>query len=446
VDKKTILIISEHPADFYSLTAALDRADPARFHPVTVNTRDQPVDALMDPMNDSVILAYTLETEYLLRLAQKKNLSVPIIVLIDQESEAQVGKLKDAGATDYIVRGLISDDMLHRILDYSMVLNHVTLQHAQVVEQQRIERAAQQAGEHLQSVTEAVGNGVVHTTPAGVGESRPGSAATLERPPGASAGMESKSTPTQASKAALSHTPTGRWSASPWSASPWKAAILALIVVILLVCAALLSQRLDSESRLSRLEASNDILSQQVLQLHSDLTQTKLVPAVPEITPPGPADTIEVFTTPPAPESPPPLQAVTTPTFVAAEQEPDQASQVQLQDPAGTVTVTAAAEIVEPVMVDEGISDSVPITGITAVTSGAWFINMGTFSSEGAARRFARSLGPTAHQLELQPVLVGGRELYRVRLVDLPSAEAAEEVATDYQIRLGGSRPWVGRD
>jgi len=446
VDKKTILIISEHPADFYSLTAALDRAEPARFHPVTVNTRDQPVDALMDPMNDAVILAYTLETEYLLRLAQKKHLSVPIIVLIDQVSEAQIGKLKDAGATDYIVRGLISDDMLHRILDYSMVLNHVTLQHAQVVEQQRIERAAQQAGEHLQSVTEAVGNGVVNTTPAGVGESRPGSIAALGRTPDASGGTENQSTPIRASRAALSPTPASPWSASPWSASPWKAAILALIVVVLLVCAALLNQRLDSESRLSRLEASNDILSQQVLQLHSDLTPTTLVPAVPDISPPGPADTIEVSTTPPAPESSPLIKAVTTPTFVEAEQKSDQATQVQLQDPAGTVTVTAAAEVVESVMVDEGISDSVPITGITTVTSGAWFINLGTFSSESAARRFARSLGSTAHQLELQPVLVGGRELYRVRLVDLPSAEAAEDVATDYQVRLGGSRPWVGRD
>ncbi len=62
MNKRTVLIISEHAADFYSLTAALDRAEPNRFKAVTVNTRDQPVDALMDPGNDVVVLAYTLET------------------------------------------------------------------------------------------------------------------------------------------------------------------------------------------------------------------------------------------------------------------------------------------------------------------------------------------------------------------------------------------------
>ena len=58
---KKILIISEYAADFYSLGAALDRAENDRYQYVTVNTRDQPIDSLMDPSNDAVILAYTQE-------------------------------------------------------------------------------------------------------------------------------------------------------------------------------------------------------------------------------------------------------------------------------------------------------------------------------------------------------------------------------------------------
>lgn len=142
---KKILIISEYAADFYSLGAALDRAGNDIYQYVTVNTRDQPVDSLMDPSNDAVILAYTEETEYLLRLAEKKDLSLPIILLIDPGIEAQAERLKAAGATDYVVRGFISDDTLHRVLDYTIVLSHLKSQRDQLVRQQQIERSVHKA-------------------------------------------------------------------------------------------------------------------------------------------------------------------------------------------------------------------------------------------------------------------------------------------------------------
>jgi DNA-binding response OmpR family regulator len=123
---RNILIISEQRGDFTTLTAALERADPARYAISTVSTLEQPVEALMDRDNDAVILAHSLETEYLLRLAQKARLPTPIVVLVDLESETLINKLKDAGASDYLVRGMLTDDLIHRVLDYSIALKGAT--------------------------------------------------------------------------------------------------------------------------------------------------------------------------------------------------------------------------------------------------------------------------------------------------------------------------------
>jgi AmiR/NasT family two-component response regulator len=398
VGSKNVLIISEYPGDFYSLGAALDRAEDDRYHYITVNTRDQPVDALMDPSNDAVILAYTPETEYLLRLAQKKNLSLPIIVLVDAGSEAQVSKLKIAGATDHIVRGLISDDMLHRILDYTIALSHVTLQHEQVVKQQQIERSAQQAGEHLRSVEKTVGqsDGFQTTTAA-------------PTPATAAAPIpESVNTPIPvlvaqtASKVIFELAPDTVEETVPLPApapaqkvprapiSPWNVITLGLLIAIALVSTALFQQRLNSEARLSRLEASNDILAQQVSQIHSDLTMSALAPA-------------------PVPLNIETAEAVTKPT-------------VELQQ---TTTLQAKP--------------------ITRSNLESWFINLGTFSSISAAQRFADSLGPSSHQVDIQAADLAERRLYRVRLVNLASEELADTLARDYQLSLGGKQLWVGR-
>ena len=88
----------------------------------------------------------------------------------------------------------------------------------------------------------------------------------------------------------------------------------------------------------------------------------------------------------------------------------------------------------------------VPITPITEVSDDSWFINLGTFSSHGAARRFANSLASSSHKREIHGVVVAGKNLYRVRVVELPSVEVAEALAMDYQITLGGGRPWVGQN
>jgi DNA-binding NarL/FixJ family response regulator len=120
MQKQQILIISEQTADFTTLTAALSRVQPSRYDVLAVSTLEQPVEALMDGANHAVILTHTLETEYLLRLAQKAALPTPIVVLIDLESEPLIHKLMDAGAADYLVRGALGDNAVEHVLERVM--------------------------------------------------------------------------------------------------------------------------------------------------------------------------------------------------------------------------------------------------------------------------------------------------------------------------------------
>ena len=126
--RKNILIISEDKTDHLVLSASLERAVPQRFNISTATALDRPLDALLDGDNDAVILAQAPETDYLLRLAQKQGVSVPIIVILSEASEATVTRLRSLGACDFLVRGSIQDELLHRILDYSIELSQARQQ------------------------------------------------------------------------------------------------------------------------------------------------------------------------------------------------------------------------------------------------------------------------------------------------------------------------------
>lgn len=122
MDQHTVLIISEHKTDHLILSACLERAAPARFRLASANLIQRPLEALMDPSIDAVIMASGPETEYLLRLAQKNNATVPIILLLDEATDKITAQLREYGAQDYLVRGHLQDHLVHRILDYSIQL------------------------------------------------------------------------------------------------------------------------------------------------------------------------------------------------------------------------------------------------------------------------------------------------------------------------------------
>lgn len=122
MEKHTILIISEEQVDHMILSACIERARPQRFQLAAFESMERPIEALLDPLVDVVIIAHGPQTEYLLRLAAKNEAAAPIIVLLDEADEESASQLRELGAMDYLVRGQLQDALLHRILDYSVQL------------------------------------------------------------------------------------------------------------------------------------------------------------------------------------------------------------------------------------------------------------------------------------------------------------------------------------
>lgn len=122
MEKHTVLLISENKTDQAILTSCLERAQSGRFQLTILESMARPLEALMDPAHDAVIIAYAPETEYLLRLAQKNKSTVPIIVLMDAVNDGVTTRLQEYGAQDYLIRGQLQDAMIHRILDYNIQL------------------------------------------------------------------------------------------------------------------------------------------------------------------------------------------------------------------------------------------------------------------------------------------------------------------------------------
>ena len=87
-----------------------------KFHLASANLIQRPLEALLDPSIDAVIMANGPETEYLLRLAQKNSATVPIILLLDEFNAELSALMEDYGAQDYLIRGQLQDQLVHRIL------------------------------------------------------------------------------------------------------------------------------------------------------------------------------------------------------------------------------------------------------------------------------------------------------------------------------------------
>ncbi len=122
MEQRTVLIISETRSDHLILADCLGRAVPARFQLAASEAMERPLEALLDPTIDVVIMAYGRESEYLLRLAQKNRATVPIILLLDETEENLSSQLRELGAQDYLLRSQLQDALVHRVLDYAIQL------------------------------------------------------------------------------------------------------------------------------------------------------------------------------------------------------------------------------------------------------------------------------------------------------------------------------------
>ena len=122
MEQHTVLIISENKADHLILAECLARAKPARFQLAASEAMERPLEALLDPMIDAVIMGHGAQTEYLLRLANKNNAAAPLIMMLDESEQASFGHLRELGAQDYLIRGQLQDALVHRILEYNIQL------------------------------------------------------------------------------------------------------------------------------------------------------------------------------------------------------------------------------------------------------------------------------------------------------------------------------------
>jgi diguanylate cyclase (GGDEF)-like protein len=122
VEQRNILIISENKTDHLILAACLERAVPSRFRLAPDDVMERPLEALLDPTIDAVIMDHGDQSDYLLRLARKHEASVPLIMLVDTADELTLQQLREQGAQDYLIRGQLQDALVHRILDYSTQL------------------------------------------------------------------------------------------------------------------------------------------------------------------------------------------------------------------------------------------------------------------------------------------------------------------------------------
>ncbi|MCX2979343.1 hypothetical protein EYC98_00525 [Halieaceae bacterium IMCC14734] len=431
-----VLLISELPADFYTLTAALERARPERFQTRTVNTSEQPVDALLDPDNDAIILAFTLETEYLLRLAQKKQLLTPIIVMLDQTAEVQIEKLKQAGAIDYVVRGLINDDMLHRILDYAIALKDARQeQRVLLSEQERLRDAANTAraqvaaaGGSIAPEREQPREAISKSTPAGQ-QQRVAAAVTRTVAPQA---------PPLAVAQSASQTPKQRFAGG---VGPMLGASAAFVLLTLGII--LFNQRLISDDRMSQLEANSKMLVTEFAELKTELAAAERELAVAlqnhddkRIAEPAP---IKPATNPLGSDSD---LASSIPTKIAAEPP----TLLPLESAAMTVISPPVTAVLSnppsPQPSPDGGATSTVTPAVT--TEQSWFINLGSFSNETAALKVAARITDFPWPSQISAISRGERKLYRVRIVNLPSQAAAVEAAAAYRREYGGDAPWIG--
>ena len=77
--------------------------------------------------------------------------------------------------------------------------------------------------------------------------------------------------------------------------------------------------------------------------------------------------------------------------------------------------------------------------------AGPWFVNFGSYARRQAADRWASRLTVGEGRVVVRTASTAGKTVYRVRVVDLATRDAAERVATALERQYALPRLWVGR-
>ena len=80
------------------------------------------------------------------------------------------------------------------------------------------------------------------------------------------------------------------------------------------------------------------------------------------------------------------------------------------------------------------------------VSSGAWFVNVSSYSTRAAAEKWAAKVRPNAGKVIVSASTREGKTYFRVRVVGLANKSAANQVARQLETELSLDTLWVGRE
>jgi cell division septation protein DedD len=92
------------------------------------------------------------------------------------------------------------------------------------------------------------------------------------------------------------------------------------------------------------------------------------------------------------------------------------------------------------------ISQPVTAKPVATVSSGAWFVNVSSYSTRAAAEKWAPKVRPDAGKVTVSTSTREGKTYYRVRVIGLANKSAAAEVAGKLEVGLGLDNLWVGQE
>lgn len=147
-------------------------------------------------------------------------------------------------------------------------------------------------------------------------------------------------------------------------------------------------------------------------------------PALPPVQPPNGEATTELAAEPPP---------AVVPEIPAQEQPP-----VPAPEPLPPTSETAPAEA-QPAGEAASQPEAVPVPSPTPAASGAWAIQVGSFSTKAKATTVARDLERQGFPSFVRATTLGGKTLYRVRVGPLAERSAAETMLAKVRARSSGA-------
>jgi cell division septation protein DedD len=80
------------------------------------------------------------------------------------------------------------------------------------------------------------------------------------------------------------------------------------------------------------------------------------------------------------------------------------------------------------------------------ISSGAWFVNVSSYSTRAAAEKWVDKVRPDAGNVIVSASTREGKTYYRVRVIGLANKSAAAQVARKLEATLGLDKLWVGHE